>query len=80
MSDLDISRLQQQSYRRGQRDALADMDLAAYLLGQREMLARCIKAVEAIGHYPECVHPHEDGYPCTHEEVIDAMRSLEEKP
>lgn len=48
--------------------------------GQRDMLTRCIAAVEAIGHYSECIPLHEDGFPCTHEEVIDILRSLEEKP
>ena len=60
MSDLDVSRLQQQSYRRGQRD----------------MLAKCIDALEHMLDVDPC-----DCDRCRYYTTAQSiLRAIEEKP
>jgi hypothetical protein len=46
---------------------------------RREMLAKCIEAVESLGHVTDCMWSHDEGAPCPHEDSVAALRALEEK-
>lgn len=59
------------AYERGQRDAIADMDLAAFLLGKREAISEAVQRVEALPRAEYDGHAFGD---LTTEAVIAAIK------